>query len=662
MAETFVTGTGSTISIGRELGRGGEGTVYEVLSDQRAVAKLYNAQHMPDALKQDKLRFMAASADQELLSYAAWPQDTLHKTHGGPVIGFLMPKISGCAPIHMLYSPAHRRQDYPQAAWDFLLFAARNTAAAFATLHNHGHVVGDVNQGNLLVMADSKVVLIDTDSFQIDANGTVHLCQVGVSHFTPPELHGVPFDRVARTSNHDNFGLALLVFHLLFGGRHPYSGVPLRDDVGVALEKDIQSFRYAYAPDAQQRGFRPPPKSISVDIVPGSIQTMFMAAFTEKGRDVGRPTAQQWVTALDNVRGQLKRCGITPMHVHPGHLDRCPWCALEKQGLVYFLDVQAHPMGGAGFSLASVWARIEAISVPPGMSIPNVASITVTPAPLPSVLSIRHIPLLILLLLLFFGLPWFLVYHPPDYTLLAKLILFPFVLLLLAKLLKLDLPSSPGAEREAERAKRQAAQDKAQRKYDQIVAQMRRMTEAFHKNKQGLAHLRDEYRRLLEREEAEIATLYAAASLHAVTKDRQRQQFLENCFIDAASIPGINPTRKAALQSFGIETAADVTWEKVIAMRGFGKNLRQAVMKWRRACESKFVFDPRLAVTKADKNAVRARLAARKRALEIKLTAGVAELQRLRQETVNKANTLRPLLQEASQNLAQARADLSVCH
>lgn len=30
-------------------------------------------------------------------------------------------------------------------------------------------------------------------------------------------------------------------------------------------------------------------------------------------------------------------------------------------------------------------------------------------------------------------------------------------------------------------------------------------------------------------------------------------------FIDVASIPGVGPARKAALRSFGIETAADVT-------------------------------------------------------------------------------------------------------
>jgi|GEM_PF-6541790 len=334
----FITGANEPIEIGREIGRGGEGSVYEVPANRQWVAKLYNAHHLPDKPKQAKLRFMAAAADAALLKYAAWPEKTLQKTPDGATIGFLMPRIMGQMPIHMLYNPEYRRENYPKAGWDFLLFVARNTAAAFAEIHQHGHVVGDVNQGNVLVAADSRVVLIDTDSFQINANGTVYLCEVGVAHFTPPELQGVAsFDHAPRTANHDNFGLALLIFHLLFGGRHPYSGVPLRADAGQALEKDIEAYRYAYAPDGQRRGFKPPPQSIPITLVPDAIQALFTTAFTEQGAREKRPTAQEWVAALDDLRQHIQQCAVTAMHAYPDHLTRCPWCALEKQGMVYFL-------------------------------------------------------------------------------------------------------------------------------------------------------------------------------------------------------------------------------------------------------------------------------------------------------------------------------------
>jgi DNA-binding helix-hairpin-helix protein with protein kinase domain len=647
MTKTFVTGTGKTIQIGRELGKGGEGTVYEVPENHHWVAKVYNAQHQPDAQKQAKLRFMAATADKELVSYAAWPQETLHKTPSGTVIGFLMPKVSGRVPIHMLYSPAHRRQDYPNRAWDFLLFAARNTAAAFAAIHHHGHVIGDVNQGNVLVGADSKVVLIDTDSFQINANGTTHLCKVGVSHFTPPELQGVAsFDRVPRTSNHDNFGLALLIFHLLFGGRHPFSGVALRAEAGEALEKDIRAFRYAYAPDGQQRGFNPPPKSIPISIVPAPIQAMFTLAFTENGAKGSRPTAQQWVTALDGLRRQLKHCATTPMHVYPGQLVRCPWCVLEDHGVIYFLDVQVGvtSTGTAGFDLARVWASIEAIPTPPAITIPNISAIAVQPTPLPPgiqqqwLITSWRIVIVGVALWLIAVIPW------------------AWLFVLGGAWWAWAVASGLGSDiRKAEHAKRQAARDTAQQEFDLIVGRIRQEAspEAFSKKKEALARLRDEYQQLPEREKAELA------NLHATAEARQKRQFLERHFIDGASISGVGPAKKAALRSFGIETAADVTWDKVFAVKGFGEVLTRAVVDWQKACERRFVFNPRTAVTEADKNAVRAQIAARKRTIEITLNAGAAELQRTRQEMTNKANTLTPLLHSASQKLAQAQADLN---
>ncbi|WP_229263039.1 helix-hairpin-helix domain-containing protein [Duganella dendranthematis] len=283
VAKAFVTSRGESVTISRELGRGGEGSVFELAPESHNVAKIYHK--VPDKKKQDKLRFMATRSSEKLLKYVAWPQSTLSDSKTGAVVGYLMPKVTNRSSIQMLYSPAHRRQNHPKAGWDFLLFIARNVAAAFEVLHAEGHILGDVNQGNVMVGKDSTVVIIDSDSFQVEANGTVHFCEVGVSHFTPPELQGLSsFSGFRRTINHDNFGLALLIFHTLFGGRHPYAGVPQRDGVGDSLESDIKEFRYAYAKDAKQRGIAPPPRSIPTSMLPSEVEQLFHQAFTEQGR------------------------------------------------------------------------------------------------------------------------------------------------------------------------------------------------------------------------------------------------------------------------------------------------------------------------------------------------------------------------------------------
>lgn len=645
MPRTLYTSRGAAVDIGRELGKGGEGSVFELPAHTNQVAKLYHK--APDSKKQAKLSYMASTADAQLLNYVAWPQETLHPSRGGPVIGFLMPKVSNKDPIHMVYSPAHRRQDYPKAAWDFLLYVARNIAASLETVHVHGHVIGDVNQNSFLVGRDSKVVLIDSDSFQVNAHGTMHLCEVGVSHFTPPELQSLAsFDGFTRTTNHDNFGLALLIFHVLFGGRHPYSGVPLRIGVGDALETDVKNFRYAYARDNQARGFGPPPRSIPVSMLPDAMESMFHMAFTEKGAAGGRPSAQQWVAALDGLRGRLKKCGTSSMHVYPDHLGSCPWCALEKQGVVYFVDLGAtFTQTSTGFVLTQVWAVIQSVPAPPPLSIPSPSNFTVTPQALPS--GVPGEGAITFYRLLAVGIGIAIAVAAP------KAVLWGIVVGAIGWLMASGAGSS---ERAAERSRRSVAQQAAKKEYDELVERVQRDAgpAGFQAKRAELSKLRDEHQALPQAEKQELDRL------HSTAHDRQKQKFLDTCFIDSASIPGVGPARKTALRSFGIETAADVSRSKVMQVRGFGDSLTRAVTDWKASCERRFVFNAANAVSAADRDAVRAKFGARKVTIEAALMRGAGELQGFRQRAASQMAVVQPQLEAAARRLAQAEKDLSV--
>jgi DNA-binding helix-hairpin-helix protein with protein kinase domain len=648
MSKTLVTATGEPIQLGRELGRGGEGSVFEVPALPKQVAKLYH--QVPDAKKQAKLRFMAASVDDMLLSYVAWPQATLHSIRGGPVTGFLMPKVTGRDPIHAVYSPAHRRQERPKAAWDFLLYVARNTAAAFEVLHSHGHVLGDVNQGNVLVGNDSKVVLIDSDSFQVNAQGSLHLCEVGVAHFTPPELQGRPsFQGLTRTPNHDNFGLALLVFHLLLGGRHPYSGVPMRKGVGDALEADIMALRYAYAHDNAARGIGPPPKSIPLAMLPTSLEAMFHAAFTERGAAGARPTSAQWVAALDKVRQALKKCSTSSMHVYPSHQTTCPWCSLEKQNVFYFIEMLATFAApgalGNGFVLAQVWALIEAVPPPLPVNLPSVDASSITATPLPSSIPATESSALLKGLVVVLSLVA--VASVPNL----------WFLILVGGIVFWNVAASVGSKaRSEEQKKRRTARDTAQAQYDQLIAQLKKDAgpEGFEAKRAELAKVRQEFEALERTEALELEKLKTSAL------ERQKQQYLDRFFIDRANISGVGPARKAALRSFGIETAADVTRGSIMQVRGFGQGLTRAMLDWRAGCERGFTFNPSTAVSDADKNAVRAKFAGRKATLAGVLSNGPADLQRFRQSASGRSSALQPQILRAGLKLAQAEKDLSL--
>ena len=332
--------SGRPVPLSHKLGSGGEGDVYEVTAiSHDLVAKIYHKPLKPD--KQEKLRRMVQGCDDSLKKIAAWPTATLHLGRNGPVRGFLMPKVAGCEPIHELYGPAHRKQLFPKADWAFLVNTARNVAAAFDAIHAHAHVIGDVNQGNILVAGNSVVKLIDCDSFQIAADGKLYLCEVGVPDFTPSELRSLKsFHDMHRMTNHDNFGLAVLCFRLLFMGRHPFAGVYSgRED--MPIEKAIESFRFAFGKHAASKGMSPPPNSVTMDIVPLQVANLFERAFSESGAHPdGRPKAREWVGMLDYLKHNLRTCGQESMHKYFGGLAGCPWCVLERQsGVLFFIGI-----------------------------------------------------------------------------------------------------------------------------------------------------------------------------------------------------------------------------------------------------------------------------------------------------------------------------------
>ena len=178
--------------------------------------------------------------------------------------------------------------------------------------------------------------------------------------------------------------------------------------------------------------------------------------------------------------------------------------------------------------------------------------------------------------------------------------------------------------------------------------------EGFHRKKETLKKLGEELQALPAQEALELN------KLHSTAQERQKQKFLEKVFIDSAYIAGVGPGRKAALRSFGIETAADVSRIKVMQIRGFGESLTNAVTDWKASVERRFVFNPATAVSEADKNAVRAKIGTRKSAIAATLAGGAAELQRLKQTATSRASSLQPQLEQAAKQLAQAQSDLSL--
>jgi len=325
------------------LARGGEGSIHAVAGRPGVLAKLYF--QPPDAARAAKLAAMVRSSDETLATAAAWPTDLiLEPTAKGPrVVGFLMPEVVGHREIHQLFSPVERKRHFPHANWKMLALTASNLGRVVAAVHDSGSVIGDANQNNVLVSPKATVHLIDCDSFQFQAaENPAWTCDVGKEEYLPQELQSANLRGLARETRHDDFALAVLIFQLLFMGRHPFAGRHNRPgDFGIGAA--IAEGAYYYGRDASKKGLAPPPGVIGAGDLSEGVAAAFEQAFLSRDR----PTAAKWAGLLLNFAGELVGCPGGVRHVFHPRSGECPWCRLRAKFKVdFFPEVIAAATAG----------------------------------------------------------------------------------------------------------------------------------------------------------------------------------------------------------------------------------------------------------------------------------------------------------------------------
>jgi DNA-binding helix-hairpin-helix protein with protein kinase domain len=315
-----VTCNTTRLRLGAMVAQGGEGRIFKIDGQPGKLAKIY--MRMPDEAQRTKLQRMMKMQKASLANISAWPTDLLYV--GNEVVGFVMPEIAGGRPIHTLITPADRLRLSPGASFATLVLVASNLARAMTTFHQTGVLIGDLNGSNVIVMQDNSVRIIDCDSCQIGPEKAFR-CPVGMEEFLPPELQGKKLGKVKRTRNHDAFPLAVMIYELLCMGRHPFGGTA---DMGLghAIKKRKHMLRgFPTANPLRVVGL--PLRSF----LPAPIVKMFRRAFGVS-RWRSRPTALEWMNALDDLHGSLVRCDYNPTHVYPRTSLLCPWCTLELRG------------------------------------------------------------------------------------------------------------------------------------------------------------------------------------------------------------------------------------------------------------------------------------------------------------------------------------------
>jgi hypothetical protein len=313
--------------VGKRLGAGGEGAVYQDASRPDYVLKIM---HAPTAQSEAKARAMlafppAAQVGQYQgrdLIQIAWPQELLTDDRGG-YIGFSMRYLdmSQTVGLTVWMIPRERRLNQLSEDDRLRVHLAANLSSVTNYVNMAGHNLIDLKPLNVLAYRqDGYLCLVDCDGFCIQSNGVVFPASAYTPDYLAPEYQVPTFKPDQCGEEQDRFALAVIVYELLDNGIHPFSGVD-RANVGQSyvLSTRIQ----------QQRTFLDGASGLEAHksshhrFFADDTLALFLRAFT--GPADQRPSSGEWKTHLEG----LARYRMKPCHANRDHWEYgkgCPWC------------------------------------------------------------------------------------------------------------------------------------------------------------------------------------------------------------------------------------------------------------------------------------------------------------------------------------------------
>lgn len=322
----------------KPLGSGGEGSVYKLAKNQNILVKIYTdraLERMPDI--EDKIKAMVNQKpgllDYNGLTIIAWPSyvvyDEFHR-----FVGYVMRRVQAKNQLSHVITPGLQKAKFPNITYYDRVVIAINLAKVMGFLHQNNTVIGDINTSDFFVYPGFEIGVVDTDSFQITSSNRLFHCKVFTPDYTPPEVIDQKKKssmEVKRIPNHDNYGLAILIFQILMMGVHPFSA-RIKSTMGFdgnAINYNMEHEIFPY--NTLNGNIIPPKNAFPFSLLPKYIQELFNRAFAKHAlSDNDRPTTEEWVEKLKLLKESLKKCRKDKTHFYPNHFQKCPICAREQ--------------------------------------------------------------------------------------------------------------------------------------------------------------------------------------------------------------------------------------------------------------------------------------------------------------------------------------------
>ena len=309
---------GGTCVVERELGRGGQGIVYQVNMDGKPYALKWYTQSYDRAFYDN----LARNAEQGSPSnYFLWPLKITEHQQGS--FGYIMDlRPSRFKEIGQFLLAKARFKSMHES-----IVACLNICTAFQRLHANGYSYGDLNDGNFFIdPATGDVLICDNDNVVPDGQDVSGI--IGKPGYMAPEI----IEGASKPNRYsDYFSQAVILFLILLGNR-PFEGAwaaacPCMTE---KFEREINGFNAVFICDPDDSKNRPV-RGLHNNVIrrwplmPSLLRRFFEKAF---GRDsITNPTARPMDRAWQKVMLQMMAMYVP-----------CPICG--KPTFIY-IDQQA---------------------------------------------------------------------------------------------------------------------------------------------------------------------------------------------------------------------------------------------------------------------------------------------------------------------------------
>lgn len=325
---------GGSVTVKKELGRGGQGIVYLVNYENREVALKWYLKDEGDLFYknlQNNARSTSPSAN------FLWPLRVAERQKGS--FGYVMElRPKGYYELGDFFTAKVRFNSY-----DSVLRAAINLCNGFLRMHLSGYSYQDMNEGNFFINPDTGDLLI-CDNDNVAANRTESGIKGKLRYMAAEVVNG-------GTPNiqSDVFSLAIVLYRL-FMLDHPFEGRKSLKYVclGDEEEREIYGEGAVFAWDEQDSSNRPHPQihynsTMRWAWCPKTLQKAFQKALGRESvlHPDTRMTDRQWKQLFLDLRRSLIVCPESGTKDHDFLVDdihgeiKCPLCGSEvKLGAV----------------------------------------------------------------------------------------------------------------------------------------------------------------------------------------------------------------------------------------------------------------------------------------------------------------------------------------